>query len=657
METTILHTPSADILKTSAMGRLINKINTTHNLTINTFDQLHDFSVNNMEDFYTIAVQDLDIIFQERGKKIIDNVDKMIGGQFFTDSTLNFAENLLKKSGTDAGNHDCLVYKSEDKIDARLSWDMVKQQVSKTQQLLADLGVVSGDVVGGFVPNCPQAVIAMLATTSLGAVWTSASPDFGVDGVLDRFGQTKPKVLFTADGYFYNGKYHESLGKVSELSKKVDSIKQVIVFTHTQNANMDIVQDNPVFIHWESVVIKYEVKDIVYTAVKFNDPAFILYSSGTTGQPKCIVHGAGGALISALIEGAYHNDISETSRVFFYSTCGWMMWNWLVGQMACRATILLYDGSPFKPQQETLFDYMQAERATFMGVSAKFIDFLMKTDISPIKTHDLSHLKILGSTGSVLSHEAFDWIANNMTKNIYISSLSGGTDILGCFLMGNVLSPVYRGQLVGAVLGKAVEIWNDNGKAITNGTGEIMCVKPFPSMPIYFHDDADNVRYRSAYFEKFKGYWCHGDFVQLTPQNGYIIQGRSDSVLNPGGVRIGTAEIYRQIEGLSQIQESVVIGQPWQDDVRVILFVKMADGNVLNDDLITDIKLKIRTRCTPRHVPEKIIAVEDIPRTRSGKISEIAVRDVVVGREIKNATALANSESLKLFENLEQLQK
>ena len=651
MVNTILHTPSKDIFTTSFMGKLLTKINKSQNTKLQSFEDLHAYSVNNMEEFWDIAVDDLGIIFRARGEKILDNSNTMLGGQFFTDSKINFAENLLKKSGHD----DCLVYRSEDKINTRLSWDNVRDSVSKLQQALQDMGVVAGDVVAGFVPNCPQAVIAMLATTSLGAVWTSASPDFGVDGVLDRFGQTKPKVLFSADGYYYNNKYHDSTHKIVEIVRKIDSIKSTIIFNHTVCADVAKISTIMYGKDWDTVLESYAPKDIVYTPVAFNDPVFIMYSSGTTGSPKCIVHGVGGTLLSVMVEGIYHSDICPDSRVFFYSTCGWMMWNWLVGQLACSATLLLFDGSPFVPNKTALFDYMQDERATFMGVSAKYIDFLLKTDINPMATHDLTSLKMIGSTGSVLSPEAFDWIAQKTQKNVYISSLSGGTDIVGCFLMGNPLSSVYRGELVGAVLGKAVEVWGDDGKLVNKGTGELMCVKPFPSMPIYFHNDLDGVKYKSAYFEKFEGVWCHGDFVQRTENKGYVIQGRSDSVLNPGGVRIGTAEIYRQVEIFSDIMESVVIGQAWNNDVRVVLFVKMVEGKDLTNALIDDLKQQIKTRCTPRHVPAKIIAVADIPRTRSGKISELAVRDTVMGKEIKNATALANVDSLKLFANLEEL--
>ncbi len=643
MNADILHTPATDIVKTSAYGRLLAGLN------LRNAEEVHGSSVTRMEDFWSYAVDDLGVRFSHRGKKVIDEPHVMKGGQFFKDSTLNFAENLLKKNG----EADCLVYRCEDAIHARMSWDEVRGQVSRLQQCLADVGVGKGDVVAGFVPNCPEAVIAMLATTSLGAVWTSCSPDFGVDGVLDRFGQTKPIVLFSAEGYYYHGKRYESLPKIASLVEGLDSLRSVVVFENGgEGAGLSQIRGA---VSWQEALRSYKPREVHYTPVAFNDPLFIMYSSGTTGKPKCIVHGAGGTLLSVLVEGKYHSKLGEDSRVFFYSTCGWMMWNWLVGQMACGATILLFDGSPFSPSATALFDFMQDERATFMGVSAKYIEVAMKRNMQPCVSHDLSHLQTLGSTGSVLPAQAFEWIHESVKRNVYISSLSGGTDILGCFLMGNPLTPVHKGELVGPVLGKAVEVWGDDGVKLERGTGELMCVKPFPSMPIYFWNDARGEKYRAAYFEKFAGLWCHGDFVEKT-ETGFIIHGRSDAVLNPGGVRIGTAEIYAQLAHFSDVEESVVIGQPWNNDVRVVLFVKMQPGKKLNNALVVELEARIKTHCSPHHVPAKIVQVADIPRTRSGKVSEIAVRDVVMGRSIKNASALANPEALDAFKQLPSLQ-
>ena len=646
----IVHTPPFDCINKTKIGRLLLLINEKFNLNLKNYNDLHNFSINNLEDFHKLAAENLGLIFTYKGKIILKDAKKMLGGQYFPDSTINFAENMLKKTGQD----NCFIYRSEFFIERILSWDEVHKQTSIMQQYLKEVGVNAGDVVAGFVPNCPEAVIAMLATTSLGAIWTSCSPDFGVDGVLERFSQTKPKILFTANGYYYNNKYHNSTYKVSEIIRKLGSLKNTIFF---KNANEQYSIDNiKNALNWQDIIKKYPAKKIIYTAVNFNAPAFIMYSSGTTGKPKCIVHGTGGTLLSLMIEGMYHCDINESSRVFYYSTCSWMMWNWLVGQMVAKATILLYDGSPFMPNHEVLFDFIAKYKATFMGVSAKYIDLLSKTDIYPKKNYNLSALKTVGSTGSVLLPEAFDWISNKVKKNVYISSLSGGTDILGCFLMGNPITHVVRGELVAPVLGKNVEIWDNNGNALDTGVGELMCVKPFVSMPIFFFGDIDGSKYHSAYFKKFDSFWCHGDFVNRT-KTGYIIIGRSDSVLNPGGIRIGTAEIYRQVAFFKEIIESVVIGQKWHNDIRIILFVKMANNNILNDELINKIKWRIKTFCSPHHIPHKILAVLDIPRTYSGKISEIAVRDIVNGNEVKNKTALANAKCLELYKNLTTLQE
>ena len=648
--TKILSTVSDNVMHETHMGALLKGLNEAYDLDLKTAHDLHQFSIDDMPRFWDYVVDDLGLVFSHRGKRILDNPHIMVGGQFFTDSTLNYAQNMLQKTGDD----DCLVYNSEGFIDKTLSWDDVHAQVSKIQQYLVDKGIGVGDVVGAIVPNCPQAMIAMLATTSLGAVWTSCSPDFGVGGILDRFSQTKPKILFVADGYYYNSKRHPCYQKALEVQPQIDGCEDIIIFKNGDGGETADLQ-NAICTHWHDIEHTQTAKPVRYTPVSFNAPVFILYSSGTTGVPKCIVHGVGGALLSNGLEHKYHANIDENSRVFYYTTCGWMMWNWLGGAMARGAVTLLYDGSPFAPRPDILFDFMAQQKATFMGISAKFIEACQNKSLTPNDHFDLSSIKTVGSTGSVLSPDGFDWIYQNVGDNVYISSLSGGTDICGCFHAGNPLLPVHRGELVGPVLGKAAEIWDDDGKAITTGVGELICVKPFPSMPIYFWGDTDGSQYRRAYFEKFPDVWCHGDFVERT-HTGYIIHGRSDAVLNPGGVRIGTAEIYNQVHSFSEIEDSVVIGQPYNHDVRIVLFVVLAEGGQLDGDLQQRLKNKIKQNCTNRHVPAVILAVDDIPRTRSGKISELAVRDVVVGRPIKNQTALANPESLDLFKNLPELQ-
>ena len=648
--TKILSTVAENAIHETHMGALLRGLNNAYGLQLKTAHDLHQFSIQDMERFWDYVADDLGIVFHHRGMRILDNPDTMVGGQFFTDSTLNYAQNMLPKTGND----DCLIYGSEDYIDSTLSWDDVHAQVSQIQQCLVDKGIGVGDVVGGIVPNCPQAIIAMLATTSLGAVWTSCSPDFGVNGILDRFSQTKPKILFVADGYYYNSKRHICYNKAIEVQPQIDGCDHIIIFNNGRD-NETVSLDNPSCIFWQDIIKNKTAKPIAYTPVPFNAPVFILYSSGTTGVPKCIVHCVGGALLSNGLEHKYHANIDDTSRVFFYTTCGWMMWNWLGGAMARGAVTLLYDGSPFAPRSNILFDFMAGQKATFMGISAKFIEACQNKTVTPNDDFDLSSIKTVGSTGSVLSPDGFQWIYDNISDNVYISSLSGGTDICGCFYAGNPLLPVHKGELVSLILGKDVQIWNDDGTPINKGVGELVCVSPFPAMPIYFWGDDDGSKYRNAYFAKFPNVWCHGDFVERT-DTGYIIHGRSDAVLNPGGVRIGTAEIYNQIQGFPEIIDSVVIGQPYNHDVRVVLFVVLSDGVILNHDLIETIKTKIRQNCTPRHVPAVILAVDDIPRTRSGKISELAVRDVVIGRPINNKTALANPESLDLFKDRPELQ-
>jgi acetoacetyl-CoA synthetase len=499
----------------------------------------------------------------------------------------------------------------------------------------------------------PETVIAMLATTSLGAVWSSCSPDFGVQGVLDRFGQIEPKVLFCPDGYYYNGKIIDSRARVAEFTAELPSLTKIVVVPYVSATPDGSSIDRAVVL--DDFVAPYPAGEIVFTRMPFNAPLYIMFSSGTTGKPKCIVHGIGGTLLQHLKEHILLCDVKRDDRVFYFTTCGWMMWNWLVSALACEATLLLYDGSPFAPDGNILFDYADAEKMTLFGTSAKYIDALNKAGLDPKSTHDLFSLRLITSTGSPLAPEGFDYVYAHIKDDVCLSSIAGGTDIVSCFVGGNPIGPVWRGEIQRRCLGMAVEVYDDSGRPVREEKGELVCVKPFPCMPIGFWNDPDGARYRAAYFETYPNIWHHGDFVELTAHNGIVVYGRSDATLNPGGVRIGTAEIYRQVETLPEVEESIVIGQDWEGDVRVVLFVKLRPGKVLDDDLVARIKTQIRTGCTPRHVPAKVVQVADIPRTKSGKIVELAVRDVVHGRPVKNKEALANPEALDLYKGLPAL--
>jgi acetoacetyl-CoA synthetase len=582
------------------------------------------------------------------GPVLVDR-DKMPGAKFFPNARLNFAENLLRRRD----DADALVFWGEDKVKRRLSFRALYDQVSQCAQALAALGVGEGDRVAGYLPNMPEAVIAMLATTSLGAVWSSASPDFGVKGVLDRFGQIEPKVLFAAEGYYYNGKAFDCLEKIEAILNDMPSVTRAVIVPYTRDTRGRTLPVRA--IGWSEFLEDREPGEIAFRRVPFNHPVYVMFSSGTTGVPKCIVHGVGGTLLQHLKELRLHSDVKDDDRVFYFTTCGWMMWNWVVSALGCNATVLQYDGSPFHPSGNILFDYADAERITLFGTSAKWIDAVHKAGLEPMKTHKLASMRVMTSTGSPLAPESFDYVYQHIKRDVCLSSISGGTDIVSCFALGNPIGPVWRGELQTRGLGLRVEVFDDAGTPIRAQKGELVCTAPFPCMPIYFWNDPEGAKYRGAYFERFPGIWCHGDYVELTEHDGLIIHGRSDAVLNPGGVRIGTAEIYRQVEQASEVVESLVIGQDWDNDVRVVLFVKLRDGLTLDDALRDRLKKQIRQNASPRHVPALIIQVADIPRTKSGKIVELAVRDVIHGRAIKNREALANPEALELYKDLPAL--
>jgi acetoacetyl-CoA synthetase len=615
---------------------------------LSTYAELHDWSVREMEKFWA-SVWDFTGVTGTRGERVLADPDRMPGARFFPDARLNLAENLLRRSGPETA----IAFWGEDKVKRRLSFDELRALVSRLQQVLRDAGVGEGDRVAGFMPNMPETVAAMLATASLGAVWSSCSPDFGVQGVLDRFGQIEPKVLFCPDGYFYNGRAHDSLARVAEFSKELPSLTRIIVCPYLSET--PALSGLPKGVTLADAIAGKAARGIEYVRVPFNSPLYIMYSSGTTGKPKCIVHGVGGTLLTHMKEHQLQCDVKPGDRVFYFTTCGWMMWNWLASALASQASLVLYDGSPFHPQPEILFDLADAEGVTLFGTSAKYIDALKNAGARPMRTHDLSTVRTITSTGSPLLPESFDYVYEHVKRDVCLSSISGGTDIIACFVAGNPIGPVWRGEIQARCLGMAVDVFDDEGRPVRGQKGELVCTRPFPSMPLGFWNDPDGARYRAAYFERFPGSWCQGDFAEITAHDGVIIYGRSDATLNPGGVRIGTAEIYRQVEQLPEVEESLVIGQDWQGDVRVVLFVKLRDGLELDEALVKRIKTRIREGASPRHVPAKVLRVTDIPRTKSGKIVELAVRDVVHGREVKNKEALANPEALEQYRDRPEL--
>ncbi len=642
--------PSAERIAQANLTAFMGQVEHDWGAHCASYAELYDFSVSELEKFTRSLWDFCGVIAETQGAVAIEHPDRMPGARFFPEARLNFAENLLRRR--DGG--DAMVFWGEDQVKYRVSRQGLYDAVARLSQALAAAGVGEGDRVAGFMPNMPETVIAMLATAALGGVWTSCSPDFGVKGVLDRFGQIEPKVLFCPDGYFYNGKRFDSLGRVAEFSAQLPSLAAVVVVPYT--ADKPEIGGIAKAVHLADFVQPFEASEIAFRRVAFNSPLYIMYSSGTTGMPKCIVHGVGGTLLQHFKEHKLMSDMRPGDRVFYFTTCGWMMWNWLVSALASEATLLLYDGSPFHPDGNILFDFIAAEQASFFGTSAKYIDALGKANLDPKSSHDLAALRTIASTGSPLVPEGFDYVYQHVKQDVCLSSVAGGTDLIGCFVGGNPIGPVWRGEIQARCLGMAVEVFDDGGRPLRGEKGELVCTKPFASMPIGFWDDPDGARYHAAYFEKFPNVWCHGDYVELTEHDGIVIYGRSDATLNPGGVRIGTAEIYRQVEGLEEVQEALVIGQDWQGDVRVVLFVRLRDGQTLDLDLTQRIKARIRSGCTPRHVPDKVIQVADIPRTKSGKIVELAVRDVVHGRPVKNKEALANPEALALYEGLTELQ-
>jgi acetoacetyl-CoA synthetase len=641
--------PSAERIADANLTRFMQGVRDRWGVDVPDYAALHRWSVREPERFWIAMWEFGDIIADTRGETVLRDGDRMPGARWFPEARLNFAENLLRRRD----DTDALIFRGEASIRRSVTFAELYDQVSRIAQALRASGVKRGDRVAAYTPNMPEAISTMLATSSVGGIWSSCSPDFGVRGVLDRFGQIEPKVLFTTEGYYYNGKAFDLRERLAEIVRGLPTLEKIVVVPYTRAGPDNLGLDKGVAL--EEFLDPYAAGEIQFERLPFNHPLYILYSSGTTGAPKCIVHGAGGTLIQHLKEHLLHADVKPGDRLFYFTTCGWMMWNWLASALASQATLLLYDGSPFHPDGNVLFDFADEAGMNVFGTSAKYIDAVKKAGLTPRKTHDLSTLKSMLSTGSPLMPESFDFVYENIKRDILLSSISGGTDLIACFMLGCPILPVYRGEIQCLSLGMGVEVFDEDGRSVRGEKGELVCTTPFPSMPLGFWNDPQDAKYRAAYFDKYPGVWCHGDFVKLTEHGGIIIYGRSDSVLNPGGVRIGTAEIYRQVEQLDEVLESLAVGQSWQNDVRVVLFVRLRDGLELDDALITKIKTQIRSNASPRHVPAKIVKVADIPRTKNNKIAEIPVRNIIHGEEVKNREALANPEALDLYRDIPEL--
>ena len=610
---------------------------------------LYRWSCEELESFWLTLWDFCGVIGDRHQGPVLIDGDRMPGARFFPAARLNFAENLLRRD--DDG--DAMVLWGEDRVRRRMSHAELRAQVARLAQTFAASGLGKGDRVAGYLPNLPEAVIAMLATASLGAVWSSCSPDFGVTGVVERFGQIEPKILVCADGYFYKGKVHDSLGRITEILPRLPSVQHTLVVPYVSRQPQ--IDHLPGAVRFDHAVAEGDSAEPEFLRVSFNDPLYVLYSSGTTGKPKCIVHGVGGTLLKHLCEHQLMCDVHPGDRIFYFTTCGWMMWNWLVSALASEATLLLFDGNPFSPSASVLFDFAEQERATLFGTSAKYIDALRSLGLQPRTTHDLAPLRTITSTGSPLAPESFDYVYEEIKNDVCLQSIAGGTDIVGCFVGGNPIGPVWRGEIQARALGMAVDVFDDAGNSLRQEKGELVCTRPFPSMPVEFWNDPQGRRYRAAYFERYPGVWHHGDFVEITQHDGVVIYGRSDATLNPGGVRIGTAEIYRTVESLEEVEEALAVGQEWDGDVRVVLFVKLTDGMSLDPALGDRIRVAVRAGCSPRHVPAKVLQVTEIPRTKSGKIVELAVREIIHGREVKNIAALANPEALAQYADRPEL--
>ena len=645
-----LWTPSAERIAATRLDAFRHFVNRRHDQSLADYPALHAWSVAERGAFWQAIVDFFGIRFSTQPECVLREGSAMPSAHWFPGATLNFAEHLLRRRDA----HPALVAIGEDGSREQLTYAELATHVAGLQQSLKAAGVGVGDRVAAFMPNTWQTVVGMLATASLGATWSSCSPDFGTQGVIDRFGQIEPKVLIAAAGYRYAGKNLDLTAKLNEILERLPSLQQLVIVPYSRvEASPADYQSAARISLWQDFYQPGGEPE--FTPVPFEQPLYILYSSGTTGVPKCIVHGVGGTLLQHVKELGLHTDLTAADSLFYYTTCGWMMWNWLVSGLALGATLVLFDGSPFHPTAERLIDLIDAENISLFGTSAKFIAALEKAGAKPRETHRLQRLKAILSTGSPLAHESFEYVYRDIKSDVCLSSISGGTDIVSCFALGNPTLPVWRGELQCKGLGMDVQVWNEAGQPVIGEKGELVCASHFPSMPVGFWNDPQSEKFHAAYFETFPGIWAHGDYAEITEHGGLVIHGRSDAVLNPGGVRIGTAEIYRQVEKVEQVLESIAIGQDWEGDVRVVLFVRLRDGVTLTDALQAQIRQIIRANTTPRHVPTKIVQVADIPRTISGKIVELAVRNVVHDKPVKNTDALANPQALELYRDLKEL--
>ena len=640
----ILWNPNKEIMQSSSMMKLGKDFGFVKDNETLDYDSLHNWSVNNLDAFWREVWIGNDVIGNFEEKAFSPNKD-IRKATFFPNTNLNFAENLLV--GDD--DRQAISFHGEGRESFSLTLKELKEKVASLAKWMKKSGVEKGDCVATLLPNCPETIITMLASSSLGAVFTSCSPDFGIEGILDRFGQSKPKILISCDGYGYGGKIFDIKKKTMEVRKSISSINELVFVDYLdKNNGLDELS-------WSFIIENNKTENIIFERVPFNSPLYILYSSGTTGKPKCIVHSVGGVLLQHIKEHTYHCDFRKNDRIMYFTTCGWMMWNWMVSALAKEVTLVIYDGSPVEPDMNILFKIADTEKLTFLGVSAKYIDSLAKADANPKKYFNLSNLRIIASTGSPLGPIGYDWVYSNVKEDVQLSSMSGGTDLVACFVGGNPCLPIFRGEIQCSILGMDTQSWDSLNNDIVNEAGELVCVNPFPSMPIKFLNDKNDEKYEQAYFTKYPNVWHHGDFVIKTSRKTFIVEGRSDATLNPGGIRIGTAEIYRHVENHEKVKEALAVGQDWEGDQRIILYLIMKDGVTLNDNLVLEIKSLIRQKASPRHVPSKIFQVNDFPRTRSGKISELAVKDIIHGKEIKNTEALINPEILNIFKEFSDL--